>query len=92
MVENNPDLGVDIIIQEEAVEVAVSDLSAGDDGVVVVDGNVQFLRKHVAPGCVGKEQQCYDVLKGLALSGTAIHGKCFSLEDIQQALGDTVEC
>ena len=76
--------------EEEVVADEASDLSVGDDGVVVI-GNVQFLRKHVVPRCVGNEQQCYDVLRGLALSGTVIHGKCFSLVDIQQAFGDTVQ-
>ena len=56
-----------------------------------VVGNVHFLRKHAVLRCVGKAQQYYDVLRGFALSGTAIHGKCFSLEDIQQSFGDSVQ-
>ena len=76
--------------EEEVVEEEASDLSVGGVGVDVI-GNVQFLRKHVVPRCAGNEQQCYDIIRGFALSGTAIHGKCFSLVDLQQAFGDTVQ-
>ena len=61
--------------------------SDGDD----VFGNVQFLRKHALPHCVGREQEAYDTLRGLTLPSTVIHGKCFSLGDVQQAFGDTVQ-
>jgi hypothetical protein len=76
--------------EEEVVEEEASDLSVAGVGVDVI-GTVQLLRKYVVPHCVGKEQQHYDVLRGLALSGTAIHGKCVSRVDIQQAFGDTVQ-
>ena len=58
------------------------------DGDYVI-GNLQFLRKHVLPHCVGREQEAYDTLRGLILSGAAIHSKRFSLGDVQQAFCDT---
>ena len=46
-------------------------------------GNVEFLGKHVLPYVGGRELQYLDALRGLV--GTVVHGKRFSLSDIQQA-------
>ena len=73
--------------KEAVVEEEVSDVSDDDD----VRVNVQVLRKHVLSHCVGREQEAYDALRGLPLSGAVIHGKRCSHGDVQQAFGDSVQ-
>ena len=62
--------------------------SEEDPGAAVDDevmGNVEFLRAHVLPKTVGREQLFFDHLQAFAVSGMVIHDRLFSLSDVHQA-------